>query len=569
MKKLAISILLIAGMAAFSTDTPFSQPLNKDQEILHALTRLTFGPRPGDVEAVRKLGVKNWIDQQLHPERIAENPDLAQRLQPLESLHMSAAEIASNYPPPQLLKAMVDGRLPLPNDPEARQRAEMQIRRLRANKEAKSDGEANLRQGKDGDRLQQAMRQQVLSVADPVERRKLVADKAPQQAVAYDLNEAKLYRAIYSNRQLEEQMADFWFNHFNVYIDKGADRIFTSTYERDAIRPHVFGKFRDLLEPTAQSPAMLFYLDNWQSVSSELGQRDIQRAKLRVKAKQARGLNENYARELMELHTLGVDGGYTQHDINEVARCFTGWTINQPNRGGESVYNDRVHDKGEKTVLGVKIPAGGGRQDAERVLDILARHPSTARFISTKLAKKFVADDPPPALIDRMVKTFHDTDGDIRAVMSTMLDSKEFFSEGAFQAKVKTPLELIVSAVRASDAQVDFAIPLATQIAQLGEPLYRKIEPTGYSSANSEWVNSAALLARMNFALALTDNRVPGSKVDATKFADNPAAVARQVLFHEASPQTLDSIQKALAQREPTPALVAGLVLGSPDFQRR
>jgi uncharacterized protein (DUF1800 family) len=569
MKKLAISILLIAGMAAFSTDTPFSQPLNKDQEILHALTRLTFGPRPGDVEAVRKLGVKNWIDQQLHPERIAENPDLAQRLQPLESLHMSAAEIASNYPPPQLLKAMVDGRLPLPNDPEARQRAEMQIRRLRANKEAKSDGEANLRQGKDGDRLQQAMRQQVLSVADPVERRKLVADKAPQQAVAYDLNEAKLYRAIYSNRQLEEQMADFWFNHFNVYIDKGADRIFTSTYERDAIRPHVFGKFRDLLEATAQSPAMLFYLDNWQSVSSELGQRDIQRAKLRVKAKQARGLNENYARELMELHTLGVDGGYTQHDINEVARCFTGWTINQPNRGGESVYNDRVHDKGEKTVLGVKIPAGGGRQDAERVLDILARHPSTAHFISTKLAKKFVADDPPPALIERMAKTFHDTDGDIRAVMSTMLDSKEFFSEGAFQAKVKTPLELIVSAVRASDAQVDFAIPLATQIAQLGEPLYRKIEPTGYSSANSEWVNSAALLARMNFALALTDNRVPGSKVDATKFADNPAAVARQVLFHEASPQTLDSIQKALAQREPTPALVAGLVLGSPDFQRR
>jgi uncharacterized protein (DUF1800 family) len=569
MKKLAISILLIAGMAAFSTDTPFSQPLNKDQEILHALTRLTFGPRPGDVEAVRKLGVKNWIDQQLHPERIAENPDLAQRLQPLESLHMSAAEIASNYPPPQLLKAMVDGRLPLPNDPEARQRAEMQIRRLRANKEAKSDGEANLRQGKDGDRLQQAMRQQVLSVADPVERRKLVADKAPQQAVAYDLNEAKLYRAIYSNRQLEEQMADFWFNHFNVYIDKGADRIFTSTYERDAIRPHVFGKFRDLLEPTAQSPAMLFYLDNWQSVSSELGQRDIQRAKLRVKAKQARGLNENYARELMELHTLGVDGGYTQHDINEVARCFTGWTINQPNRGGESVYNDRVHDKGEKTVLGVKIPAGGGRQDAERVLDILARHPSTARFISTKLAKKFVADDPPPALIDRMVKTFHDTDGDIRAVMSTMLDSKEFFSEGAFQAKVKTPLELIVSAVRASDAQVDFAIPLATQIAQLGEPLYRKIEPTGYSSANSEWVNSAALLARMNFALTLTDNRVPGSKVDAIKFADNPAAVARQVLFHEASPQTLDSIKKALAQRESTPALVAGLVLGSPDFQRR
>ena len=220
-------------------------------------------------------------------------------------------------------------------------------------------------------------------------------------------------------------------------------------------------------------------------------------------------------------------------------------------------------------MLGVKIPAGGGKEDAEKVLDILARHPSTARFISTELAKKFVADDPPPALIERMAKTFHDTDGDIRAVMSAMLDSKEFFSEGAFRAKVKTPLELVVSAARATDAQVDFAIPLATQIAQLGEPLYRKIEPTGYSSANAEWVNSAALLARMNFALALADNRVPGSKVDTARFENDPAAVARQVLFHEPTQQTLNSIEKALAQREPTPALVAGLVLGSPDFQRR
>jgi len=575
MKKFGIALTLagVAVLAAYSeTDySRFNQPLSEDQQILHALNRLTFGPRPGDVETVRKMGLKKWIDQQLHPERVAENPEVAARLRPLESLQMSAAEIATNYPPPQVLRAMTQGLLPLPADPEARQRAELQMQRLRARREAKEDGDVKTKaQGKGGDRLQQAMRQQVMSVADPVERRKLIADKAPQQVLPYDLNEAKLYRAIYSNRQLEEQMADFWFNHFNVYIDKGADRILTSTYERDAIRPHVFGKFRDLLEATAESPAMLFYLDNWQSVSPELGQRDInQRAKLRAKAKQARGLNENYARELMELHTLGVDGGYTQHDIIEVARCFTGWTISQPNRGGEFIYNDRVHDKGEKNVLGVRIPAGGGRADAEKVLDILARHPSTARFISTKLARKFVADDPPPALIDRMAKTFHDTDGDIRAVMSTMFDSKEFFSEGAFQAKVKTPLELVVSAIRASDAQVDFAIPLSMQIAQLGEPLYRKIEPTGYSGANSEWVNSAALLARMNFALALADNRVPGSKVDATKFADDPAAVARLVLFHEASQQTLDSIKKALAQREPTPALVAGLMLGSPDFQRR
>ena len=579
MKKFGITLTLLglAVLAAYSsTDySQFSQPLSKDQEILHALNRLTFGPRPGDVEAVQKMGLKKWIDQQLHPERIPENPEVAERLKPLESLRMSSAEIAKEYPPPQLIRAMLNRSLPLPTDPEARQRAELQIERLRARQEAKEGdpaiANAQGKQGKNGDPLQQApfqqaMRQQVLAATDPVERRKLVADRAPQQVLPYDLNEAKLYRAIYSNRQLEEQMADFWFNHFNIYIDKGADRILTSAFERDAIRPHVFGKFRDLLEATAESPAMLFYLDNWQSISPD---RLPERRFAKQKGKQSRGLNENYARELMELHTLGVDGGYTQKDIVEVARCFTGWTISQPNRGGEFIYNDRVHDKGEKIVLGVKIPAGGGKEDAEKVLDILSRHPSTARFISAKLAKKFVADDPPPALIERMAKTFRDTDGDIRAVMLAMLDSKEFFSQGSFRAKVKTPLELVVSAVRATGAQVDFAIPLATQIAQLGQPLYRKVEPTGYSSENAEWVNSAALLARMNFALALTGNRVPGAKVDAGRFEDSATNVARQVLFHEPTQQTLDSIEKALAQRDPTPSLTAGLVLGSPDFQRR
>jgi len=567
--KFGITLMLVAGvavLAAFGTDySQFNQPLAKDQETLHALNRLTFGPRPGDVQAVQKMGLKKWIDQQLHPERITENPELADRLKPLQSLTMSPTEIATNYPPPAVVQAMMRGLLPMPADPEARARMELQAKRL----QAKQDGKGDLKdkQGKGGDPLQQAMRQQVLAVTDPVARRKLIANNTPQQVLAYDLNEAKLYRAIYSNRQLEEQMVDFWFNHFNVYMDKGADRILTSSYERDAIRPHVFGKFRDLLEATAESPAMLFYLDNWQNVSSDRAQ--VGRRFAKQKAKQSRGLNENYARELMELHTLGVDGGYSQQDIIEVARCFTGWTINQPNRGGEFMYNDRVHDKGEKTVLGVKIPAGGGQDDAARVLDILVRHPSTARFISTKLAKKFVADDPPPALIEHMTKTFRDTDGDIRAVMAAMLESKEFFSQGAFRSKVKTPLELVVSAVRATGAEVNYAIPLATQMAQLGQPLYRKIEPTGYSSANAEWVNSAALLARMNFALALTANRVPGIKVDQSQFQDNVAATGRQVLFRDPSKQTLESIQRALEQKEPTPGLVAGLVLGSPDFQRR
>ena len=279
MKKYGIALMLAvaAALAAYSsTDySQFEKPLNKDQEILHALNRLTFGPRPGDVEAVRKMGLKKWIDLQLHPERIAENPEVAEHLQPLESLHMSPAEIATNYPPPVAVLAMTQGLLPMPNDPEARQRVELQAQRLRAKQESKDDGKAKAnQQGKGGDPFkqapfQQAMRQQVLATADPVARRKLVADRTPQQVLPYDLNEAKLYRAIYSNRQLEEQMADFWFNHFNVYMEKGADRILTSTYEREAIRPHVFGKFRDLLEATAESPAMLFYLDNWQSVSSE------------------------------------------------------------------------------------------------------------------------------------------------------------------------------------------------------------------------------------------------------------------------------------------------------------
>jgi uncharacterized protein (DUF1800 family) len=322
----------------------------------------------------------------------------------------------------------------------------------------------------------------------------------------------------------------------------------------------VLGKFRDLLEATAKSPAMLFFLDNWESVGPDTSPR-------RANAKRpARGLNENYARELMELHTLGVDGGYTQRDVTEVARCFTGWTIRAPRQGGDFFYNDRVHDKGEKIVLGVKIPAGGGQDDAERVLDILARHPATARFISKKLAQRFVDDDPPQKLIERMAKTFRDKNGDIREVMKTMLESDEFFAQSAYRAKIKTPFEMIVSAVRATGAQVDFAFPLARQIADLGEPLYRKLEPTGYSDANSEWVNSAALLARMNFALSLAQNKVPGSKMDASLFSGSPDEVAQQVLFTQARPETLAAIEK---QAQSAKAPVVGLMLGSPDFQRR
>jgi uncharacterized protein (DUF1800 family) len=568
--------------------------LSKDEQVIHALNRLTFGPRPGDVEAVRKMGVKKWIDLQLHPERVVENPELAQKLAPLESLRLSQADTERTYPNPQMIRAIAAGRQPMPDDPVTRAAVERVIQRVKLKKDNGDDAPLEpavaldqlltreqirtLRMGSVEQKravmaaipesqmddvaiaLPPGLRLQLLPAVEPALRRKLMLLTAPQQLVAFDLSEGKLYRAILSNRQLEEQMVDFWYNHFNVFLDKGADRYLVPTYEREAIRPHVLGKFRDLLEATAKSPAMLFYLDNWESVGPAPPQR-------RRNAKRpVRGLNENYARELMELHTLGVDGGYTQKDVTEVARCFTGWTIRLPRQGGNFFYNDRVHDKGEKTVLGVKIPAGGGRDDAEKVLDILARHPSTARFISKKLAQRFVADDPPQKLIDKMAKTFRDKNGDIREVMKTMLTSDEFFSQAAYRAKVKTPFEMIVSAVRATGAQVDFAFPLARQIADLGQPLYRKLEPTGYSDANSEWVNSAALLARMNFALSLAQNKVPGSKLDASLFIGSPDEVARQVLFTNARPETLAAIDK---QVQSAKAPVVGLLLGSPDFQRR
>jgi uncharacterized protein (DUF1800 family) len=384
----------------------------------------------------------------------------------------------------------------------------------------------------------------------------------------FDLLEAKMLRAVYSNRQLAEELDDFWFNHFNVYHDKGADRFLIPSFEREAIQPHVLGRFRDLLEATAKSPAMLFYLDNFQSVRPDL---DAKAPKNKAK----RGLNENYARELMELHTLGVNGGYTQKDVIEVARCFTGWGIQAPQKGGEFFFNDKVHDKGEKIFLGHVIPAGGGIEDGEKVLDILATNPATAHFISRELAQRFVSDTPPQPLVDRMAQTFLTKHGDIREVMRTMLASKEFWSEGAYRAKVKTPFDMVVSAVRALDANIDNAFGLANQVGNLGEPLYRKQEPTGYSNMNAEWVSSSALLARMNFALSLAQNKIPGITVDTARFGqDGAAEIAQSLLLRDVSPQTRATIENALKERQaktpgPVPALVAGLVLGSPDFQKR
>jgi len=528
------------------------------------------------------MGVKKWVDAQLNPDRIAQNPILDVRLKPLASLSMSQDEIAENYPPRQLIRAFAAGRLPLPKDPEQRAMVNRLINRFENRKNAAPNAESDSKDGRKdfqratpeeraemleympkekADKLTTAMpgaRRRFLASSSPERRRDMLSQSAPQLVLAYDLLEQKLYRAVYSNRQLEEILTDFWFNHFNVFLDKGADRQLVTSYERDAIRPHVLGKFKDLLVATAQHPAMLFYLDNWQSVAENSGRR----------GRRARGLNENYARELLELHSLGVDGGYSQKDVTEVARCFTGWTIAEPYRSARFDFNSRVHDDAEKTVLGVRIPAGGGKEDGLKVLDLVARHPSTARFVSTKLAQRFVTDNPPEPLIKAMADVFRKSDGDIKAVMRTMLRSREFWSEAAHRSKVKSPFEMVVSSLRATGADVTFAFGVANRIADLGQPLYRKQEPTGYPNKGSEWVNSAALLGRMNFALDLVQNKLPGVHVDAPSLEGDPQQVARRLLFADASPQTQSAIEKGLAEKKDT-SVVAGLVLGSPEFQRR
>ena len=557
------AVALCAAVAAFSasvyakkttgaTARPAKQwtsAIPKDRRIEHALNRLTFGPRPGDAAAVKAIGLNKWIEQQLHPESIPENFVLSQKLKTLDTLSLPSAELVRSYPSQQEIRQMVNGQLPFPSDPERRMMIQKLVVRYQEKAKAGGQQDANpnlpdtkrlgdllsrdemrsLRTGSPAQRLAAleamprdrqdeviaamgaGMRQAIFAAASPELRRKLEMANGPAQVVARDLTEAKVLRAVYSSRQLQEVLDDFWYNHFNVFLEKGADRYLVTEYERDAIRPHVLGKFRDLLEATAKSPAMLFYLDNWQSVGPNAPGAG------RGNGKQARrGLNENYGRELMELHTLGVNGGYTQKDVTEVARCFTGWTINQPQRGGKFMFNPRLHDNGEKVVMGVKVPAGGGESDGEKVLDILAHHPATAHFISLKLAMRFVADAPPESLVARMAETFQKTDGDIRAVLETMLKSKEFWSEGAYRSKMKSPLEMVASAVRAVNGNVDFAFPLVNQVAQLGEPLYRKVEPTGYSNSSKEWMNSAGLMARMNFALQLADNKIPGVKVEKT-----------------------------------------------------
>ena len=520
-----------------------ASPLTPDQQILHALSRLGYGPRPGDVERVRRIGLATYVDEQLSPSALADSA-VEQALPAYPALARSAADLVREYPQPT---------------PQVRQQ---------------------LASGQ--------MSRQAAAEMYPPERRPAV--------ITAQMQAARVTRAVLSERQLEEVLVDFWFNHFNVYAQKGAVRWMLPAYEREAIRPHVLGRFRELVLATSRHPAMLFYLDNWLSTRADLV---VPRG---PNAGRRAGLNENYARELMELHTLGVDGGYTQQDVVEVARCFTGWTIDRPQQGGGFVFRPATHDRGEKHVLGQVIPAGGGREDGERVIDILVRHPATARFIATKLARRFVSDDPPPALVERAASTFQRTDGSIRAVLVTIFTSPEFWSAEAYRAKIKTPLEVVASAVRTLDGRLvaaaagpdglaDGGMVLAREVARLGEPLYEAQPPTGYPDRAESWVNTGALLGRMNFALGLAHNRLRGARVDlagAVAGADRgqPAQVLDRllaaVLHGEASPATRAVLAAELESPEITRVTpydrvakdtdvekLAALVLGSPEFQRR
>jgi uncharacterized protein (DUF1800 family) len=527
------------GPAALSLPT---SPLGPDQQIVHALNRLGYGPRPGDVERVRRMGLAAYVERQLDPRSIPD-PVAEQALAAYPVLTQSTPALVRDYPLPT---------------PQARQRL--------------ASGEMSRRE---------------LIEMYPAERRPAV--------ITAQMQAARITRAIASNRQLEEVMVGFWFNHFNVYAQKGAVRWMVPAYEREAIRPHALGRFRDLVLATARHPAMLFYLDNWLSTRADWVVPGGPYAGRRL------GLNENYARELMELHTMGVDGGYTQQDVIEVARCFTGWTIDRPQQGGGFLFRPQAHDQRAKRVLGQEIPAGGGEQDGLRVIDILVRHESTARFIASKLARRFVSDDPPPALVDRTAAAFRSTDGDIRAVLATIFTSPEFWAADAYRAKIKTPLEVVASAVRALDGRIVVAGPdpaapgggiaLAREVARLGEPLYEAQPPTGYPDRAEAWVNTGSLLGRMNFALGLAHNRFRGTRVDVAGFLagtdrGQPEQVLDRllaaVLYGEASARTRAVLSAQLESPEITRTMaydrvakdtdvekLTALVLGSPEFQRR
>jgi len=580
---LGLGLLLYSAQP--SSPEAQARDLTQEQQVQHVLNRLAFGPRPGDVEHVSKVGVDLWIAQQLEPSRLSDPHGQALRAA-YPNIGKDAAALAREFPPPNILR----------------------IRSRRDSMVSRADS--------------QAIRE---------------AARASRELVG-DILSARVARAVVSERQLQEVLTDFWLNHFSVFVGKNQQmRYLIPEFERDAIRPHVLGRFRDLLGAVAHSPAMLLYLDNAQSVADStrptLMSRDVAERRIRMArravarnnrragngarvdsaaleqllARRPRGLNENYARELLELHTLGVDGGYTQQDVIEVARSLTGWSVRGPAaRGaGEFFFNPVAHDAGDKTVLGHRLPKGRGLADGEDVLDILARHPATARHIAHKLAVRFVSDSPPPALVDRAAAVFSKTDGDLRAVVRSIVTSPEFFSTTAYRSKVKSPFETVVSALRALGAPADTTPVSAMLVSRLGQPIYGRQSPDGWPETGGEWMNTGAILNRINFGLAVAANMVPGTRVnrwpsyEALRDAPRDVQVqgvidgllggsvstdTRAILESGANP-LIDEVPSdpmrprragqrragAFGELRPLGGLdqIIGLALGSPEFQRR
>ncbi len=710
-----------------SASNPAKGQLRGDARILQALNRFTFGPRPGDLEAVRKMGLDQWFNAQLHPATLDET-DLNARLAEFPAMQWSMQDLFLRLPSNPIIRQAADGKVEIPPSGTLHAVYENQIYRMQVRKDAQAEkrsntanqtpGAANQAPGEaagtgnptmnamasrgmepsteemgqtgmgqtvtgetatgqapemnarppaagtnpeqaapagpgpaaapiDEARIQRilalgpqqrVMRLQQMQPADfesfmkslrPVQRQALVAGMSPdlkeavgalenpEQTTAQELFAERLTRDIYANAQLDEVMTDFWLNHFNIYLRKNEQMpYYLVSYERDVIRPRALGKFEDLLEAVAHSPAMMLYLDNAESMGpdSPAAERAKRSAARRPGAnkKADAGLNENYARELMELHTLGVNGGYTQADVTQVARVLTGWTVDRQQFGGDFVFAPQRHEPGTKTVLGTKIEENG-EMEGQELLHMLAMRPATAQFLSRKLAIRFVSDDPPQALVDRMAKAYLASGGDIPTVLKTLFHSPEFWAASDFRAKVKTPLEFVVSAVRASNADVENFQPLMNALRQMGMPLYGCMPPTGYRWDASDWVSTGALVDRMNFALSLAADRLPGITVEwapeldmSTLDSDAPSQqviptseseearlepmlvpggvsdATRTAALEQFKAQSAQNAAAAMpvAARRPNRApaadlyeredqLLAGLLMGSPEFQRR
>jgi len=678
-----------------------STELQGDARILHALSRFTFGPRPGDVDAVRAMGLEKWFDQQLHPAAINET-DLKSRLAEYPAMQWNPEELLFRVPSNAIIRQTLDGKIPEPERGALHAVYENQMYRVsakrlekeqkKAEEQAKPQMAANAAQqmaavgngnsdvtealmqaqaaappqvamdanqmnvakaapatpvddGQFRRLVEQEPQQRVLQLVamqpgsfdeffkslKPQQRNALTQDLSPdlkevvadlenpQRLVNEEIIAQRLTRDIYSNAQLQEVMTDFWLNHFNVFLHKNeATPYYMVSFERDVIRPLALGKFEDLLEATAHSPAMMLYLDNASSIGPDSMAAEKAERRPNNNKKKHEGLNENYARELMELHTLGVNGGYTQADVTQVARILTGWSVERPERGGGFQFDPNRHEPGAKIVMGEKIK-DHGEQEGRDLLHLLATRPATAQFISRKLAVRFVSDDPPQALVDRMAKTFLSTNGDIAAVLSTLFHAPEFWDANVYRAKVKTPIEFVVSAARAGNADIANMQPLANAVREMGMPLYGCVTPNGYSWKSDTWVSTNALVNRMNFALSLAANRLPGISIawdptetvnnDTAILETNPAAPDPQVeesrleallvtggvsdstrsavlqQFEQQRNQNQNSAgpampvvatadrqkyrARAVTDAEKQDQLLAGLLLGSPEFQRR